>query len=96
MTTVHGPFTPEMSDLFRLAAAAGVGVVAVSHAQRDSALDVPVMGVIHHGVDVSRFPYGSSGGDRPVPGTDVVGEGALPGDRGRPGGATKILLAAKM
>ena len=51
-----------MSDLYRLAAAAGVGVVAVSYAQRDSALDVPVMSVIHHGVDVSRFPCGRGDG----------------------------------
>jgi glycosyltransferase involved in cell wall biosynthesis len=62
VTTVHGPFTTELADLYRLAAAAGVGVVAISQAQRDSAVDIPVLDVIHHGVDVSQFPMGSGGG----------------------------------
>jgi glycosyltransferase involved in cell wall biosynthesis len=51
-----------MADLFRLADAGGVGIVAVSHAQRNSAPDLPVMAVIHHGVDLSRFPFGRGGG----------------------------------
>jgi glycosyltransferase involved in cell wall biosynthesis len=62
ITTVHGPFTPELADLYRLAAAAGVGVVAISQAQRASATDIPVLDVIHHGVDFSQFPMGSGGG----------------------------------
>jgi glycosyltransferase involved in cell wall biosynthesis len=97
VTTVHGPFTPEMSDLFRLAAAAGVGVVAVSHAQRDSAPDVPVIDVIHHGVDVSRFPYGRGDGGY------VLFLGRMSSDKGAHraievarAARRKILLAAKM
>ena len=87
VTTAHGPFTPEMADLFRLAAAAGVGIVAVSHAQRNSAPDVPVMAVIHHGVDVSQFPFGRGDGGYVVfLGRMSVGKGRPPGDRGRPGG----------
>jgi glycosyltransferase involved in cell wall biosynthesis len=62
VTTMHGPFTTEMADLYRLAAAAGVGIVSVSQAQRNSALDVPVKAVIHHGVDVSQFPFGRGDG----------------------------------
>ena len=87
VTTAHGPFTTEMADLFRIAAAGGVGIVAVSHAQRNSAPDLPVMAVIHHGVDVSQFPFGhGDGGYVLVPGADVIGQGRTPGDRGRSGG----------
>jgi glycosyltransferase involved in cell wall biosynthesis len=62
VTTVHGPFTRQLADLYRLAAAAGVGVVAISQAQRHSGIDIPVLDVIHHGMDVARFPMGSGDG----------------------------------
>ena len=87
VTTVHGPFTTEMADLFRLAAAAGVGIVAVSHAQRNSAPDLPVMAVIHHGVDVAQFPFGrGDGGYVLFLGRMSPDEGRSPGHRDRSGG----------
>jgi glycosyltransferase involved in cell wall biosynthesis len=97
VTTAHGPFTPEMADLFRIAAAGGVGIVAVSHAQRNSAPDLPVMAVIHHGVDVSQFPFGRGDGGY------VLFLGRMSSDKGahraievaRAAGR-RIVLAAKM
>jgi glycosyltransferase involved in cell wall biosynthesis len=61
VTTAHGPFTPELSDIYA-AAAERVSVVAISQAQRRSAPEVPVAAVIHHGIDVDRFPLGRGDG----------------------------------
>ena len=87
VTTVHGPFTTEMADLYRLAAAAGVGIVSVSQAQRNSAPDVPVKAVIHHGVDVSQFPFGrGDGGYALFLGRMNPEKGRSPSHRDRSGG----------
>jgi glycosyltransferase involved in cell wall biosynthesis len=61
VTTAHGPFTPELAALY---AAVGreVAVVAISHSQRRSAPEIPVAAVIHHGIDVGRFPLGRGDG----------------------------------
>ena len=61
MTTNHGPFTREMITHFS-AIAERVSIIAISHAQRRSAPDVPVAAVIHHGVDVDDFPLGDGAG----------------------------------
>jgi glycosyltransferase involved in cell wall biosynthesis len=61
VTTNHGPFTAEVSDIFR-AISPRVPIIAVSHAQAARAGDVPVAGVIHHGVDPERFPVGRGDG----------------------------------
>ena len=58
VATNHMPFTRTMSAIFG-AAAPRVGVVAISHSHAASA-PFPLAGVVHHGVDVSRFPFGSS------------------------------------
>lgn len=62
VTTNHGPFTPEMTAHFS-AVAEKVAVVAISEAQRRSAPSVPVTSVIHHGVEIERFPVGAGDGD---------------------------------
>ena len=62
ITTVHGPFTTEMADLYASPQLPAWGIVSVSQAQRNSALDVPVKAVIHHGVDVAQFPFGRGDG----------------------------------
>jgi glycosyltransferase involved in cell wall biosynthesis len=61
VTTAHSPFTAEHRRLYA-AASAQVSVVAVSHAQRRSAPEVPVAAVIHHGIDVAARPFGSGDG----------------------------------
>jgi glycosyltransferase involved in cell wall biosynthesis len=61
VTTAHGEFTPELTDLY-----ATIGrhltVVAISNHQRSTAPSVPVARVIHHGIDVERMPFGLGDG----------------------------------
>lgn len=99
-TTVHGPFNEELTDLYRYVADR-VPIVAISHAQRRAAPDVPVARVIHHGVDVSQFPVGDGAGD--AEGPYVLFLGRMAPDKGphraievaRRAGM-RLLLAAKM
>jgi glycosyltransferase involved in cell wall biosynthesis len=95
ITTAHGPFTPELRSLYA-AAAERVSVVAISHAQRFSAPEIPVAAVIHHGVDLSAFPLGTGRGGY------VVFLARMSPDKGAHRAITvaraagrKILLAAK-
>ncbi len=99
-TTNHGPFNEELADLYR-ANAERVPIVAISHAQRRDAPDIPVARVIHHGIDASMFPYGTGDGD--TQGHYVMFLGRMSDDKGahraieiaRKAGM-RILLAAKM
>ena len=61
VTTNHGEFTPAMRTIY---AAMGdrIAIVAISHAQRGSAPEIPVAAVIHHGIDLDRYHYGPGGG----------------------------------
>jgi len=61
VTTIHGPFNPELRDLYTRIVE-NVPVIAISHAQAASAPEVPVAGVIHHGLDASDFPVGKGDG----------------------------------
>jgi glycosyltransferase involved in cell wall biosynthesis len=61
VTTNHAPFTPEIRRLFA-AVTPAVSLVAISHAQRAEAPEIPVARVIHHGVDVDRVPVGDGRG----------------------------------
>ena len=61
VTTNHGPFHPEARAHFG-AIADRVAVVAISHAQRRGAPDIPVAGVIHHGLELGRYPLGTGAG----------------------------------
>lgn len=63
VATAHGPFIPEVARVYRDAAEHGVTVVAISHAHRDSAPDVPIRHVIHHGIDPAAFPFGRGDGE---------------------------------
>jgi glycosyltransferase involved in cell wall biosynthesis len=61
VTTNHGPFTTELATIYRSIANA-VPVIALSHHHAESAGAVPIGAVIHHGVDVDRFPIGDGDG----------------------------------
>lgn len=61
VTTAHGAFTPELTELFRTVGD-HVAVVAISEHQRSTAPTVPVAAVIHHGIDVARQPVGDGDG----------------------------------
>jgi glycosyltransferase involved in cell wall biosynthesis len=99
-TTIHGPFNDELSDLYG-AIAHRVPIVCISNAQRRAAPDLPVAGVIHHGIDASGFTVGKGTGDDD--GEYLVFLGRMSPDKGahraievaRKAGM-RLLLAAKM
>ena len=62
VTTIHGPLNVELIDLYRRIAGR-VPLIAISHAQLRADPELPVAGVIHHGVDVDDFPVGAGKGD---------------------------------
>ena len=62
VTTVHGELNGELRDVYTRVAKR-VAVIAVSHAQRKPAPDVPIARVIHHGIDASDFPFNPRAGD---------------------------------
>ena len=62
VTTMHNPFTPEARDIVTDYAGWGVTVNAISQHQRQTAPEVPVSAVIHHGIDTSRFDLGAGDG----------------------------------
>ncbi|MHB8466299.1 MAG: glycosyltransferase family 4 protein [Acidimicrobiales bacterium] len=61
VTTIHGPFNDELTDLYRMVADR-VPILCVSHDQRSTAPTVPVERVIHHGVEAAAFPVGEGDG----------------------------------
>jgi glycosyltransferase involved in cell wall biosynthesis len=61
VTTNHGPFDPQRVGLYR-SIADRVGIIAISHDQASRARDVPVVAVIHHGLDVAEYPAGRGDG----------------------------------
>lgn len=61
VTTNHGPFQSELGDYYR-AIGDRTPVIAISHHQASTATGIPVAAVIHHGVDLERFPVGHGDG----------------------------------
>ena len=61
VTTVHGPFNDELSDLYGRIATR-VPLIAISHAQSKPVPQIPIARVIHHGLDVDAFPVGRGEG----------------------------------
>jgi glycosyltransferase involved in cell wall biosynthesis len=61
VTTNHGPFDGELGVLYR-EISPSVPVIAISAHQASSAVDTHVAAIIHHGVDVDRFPVGRGAG----------------------------------
>jgi len=63
VTTVHGPFNDELTDLYGRMAADGVPLIAISNAQSRPVPQIPIARVIHHGLDTADFPVGEGKGD---------------------------------
>jgi glycosyltransferase involved in cell wall biosynthesis len=61
VTTMHGPFTPQTTQLISLVWT-NVGIVAISRHQASTAGGVEVHRIIHHGLDASAIPQGSGDG----------------------------------
>lgn len=100
VTTIHGPFNDELRDLYA-ALAPRVPIICISRAQHAAAPEIPVAGVIHHGIDASNFPFGDGSGDGDGP--YLLFLGRMAPDKGahraieiaRKAGY-RVLLAAKM
>jgi len=54
--TLHGPWTPQ-TRLFYSKAAQYVHLVAISDAQRSDNDDLPYIGTVHNGIDLSSYPF---------------------------------------
>jgi glycosyltransferase involved in cell wall biosynthesis len=61
VTTNHGPFDSELGDYYR-AIAGRVPIIAISQHQASMAARTAIAAVIHHGVDIERFPAGAGAG----------------------------------
>lgn len=61
VATAHGPFNPELAELYRTIGQ-HLAVIAISHHQAGTAPTVPVTRVIHHGIDVDGIPVGTGDG----------------------------------
>jgi glycosyltransferase involved in cell wall biosynthesis len=100
VTTVHGPFNEELADLYQCLSER-VPIVCISEAQRRGAPKIPVVRVIHHGIDASAFSFGKGDGD--ADGEYFLFLGRMSPDKGahraievaRKAGV-RVLLAAKM
>ncbi|HEX9681769.1 MAG TPA: glycosyltransferase [Acidimicrobiales bacterium] len=65
VTTNHGPFNDDVTDLYRVIAR-DVPIIAISHdhaARAAQARQIPIAAVIHHGLDLDQFPAGDGSGD---------------------------------
>jgi glycosyltransferase involved in cell wall biosynthesis len=86
VTTSHGPFTPEVSDIYR-SFARRVPIIAISHSQAVQASHegIQVATVIHHGLDPNEVTRGTGDGGylafvgrmHPDKGVDVAARVAL-------------------
>ena len=100
VTTNHGPFDHELSDLYR-AVADRVPVIAISEDQAGRAVDLPIAAIIHHGLDLDRFPVGDGAGDDRGPYVAFLGrmspeKGARRAALAAHAAGMRLLIAAKM
>lgn len=100
VTTNHGPFDEHLADLYR-AVGDDVPVIAISHDQAARAPGVPIAAVIHHGIDLDRFPVGDGGGDERGPYFVFLGrmapeKGARRAALAARRAGVRLIIAAKM
>lgn len=62
VTTIHGPFNEELTDIY-CRIADRIPIIAISNAQREVVPDLKIARVIHHGINASEFPVGDGSGD---------------------------------
>lgn len=63
VTTNHGPFNEDLVDIYAKVAHR-IPVIGISHHQASTAPPgLPVATVIHHGLDLDRYPFDPNGGD---------------------------------
>lgn len=96
VTTNHGPFNEELTDLYARIGER-VPIIAISEAQRRDAPQVPVARVIHHGLDAAEFPMGAGdGGYALFLGRMSPGKGAHRAILAARQAGVPLLMAAKM
>ncbi len=100
VTTNHGPFNEELSDLYG-AVAGDVPIIAISQDQAARADGLPIASVIYHGLDLEEFPEGDGGGDERGPyflflGRMAPEKGARRAALAARRAGVRLLIAAKM
>jgi glycosyltransferase involved in cell wall biosynthesis len=96
VTTNHGPFASDLGPLYR-AVCERVGVIAISRSQAAEAEGVRLAGVIHHGVEVERFPFGKGrGGYALFLGRMTAEKGVHVAARAARAAGVPLVVAAKM
>jgi glycosyltransferase involved in cell wall biosynthesis len=96
ITTNHGEFAGEMLDLYARIADR-VPIIAISHSQAVNAPQLPVARVIHHGIDLERYPLGTgTGGYYLFIGRMAREKGVHRAARVAREAGVRLLIAAKM
>lgn len=96
-TTIHGPFNEELTDLYERLNKDGKPIIAISHAQANSAPTVQCERVIHHGIDAADFPVGAGdGGYCLFLGRMAADKGPHRAIAAAKKAGVKLLMAAKM
>jgi glycosyltransferase involved in cell wall biosynthesis len=96
VVTMHNAFTPVSRPVMRRIARFA-SIVAISDSHRSAAPDVPVIAVIRHGIDASRWPMGDgSGGYALYLGRFTPEKGAAAAIRIARRAGVRLALAAKM
>lgn len=96
VVTNHGPFTADLSLIYR-DAAEHAAIVAISHAQAATAGQVPIARVIHHGLDPAEFAMGEGrGGFFLFLGRMCADKGVRDAALIARAGGVRLLIAAKM
>jgi glycosyltransferase involved in cell wall biosynthesis len=96
VTTNHGPFNADLSALYRFEAGS-VPLIAISHHQASTAVGIEVAAVIHHGIDLARYPLGTGAGGHAVfLGRMAASKGVDVAARAARAAGVRLLIAAKM
>ena len=96
VTTNHGEFTGVRLDLYSRIADR-IPIIAISHAQADAAPDLKIARVIHHGLDIDRYPAGlGDGGYFLFLGRMAPEKGVHRAARVAREAGVRLLIAAKM
>jgi glycosyltransferase involved in cell wall biosynthesis len=96
VTTNHGEFRGRMLELYAHIADR-IPIIAISHAQAGTAPDLPIAGVIHHGLDPNRYPRGrGNGGYYLFLGRMAPEKGAHRAARIARAAGVRLLIAAKL